>query len=184
MLLHMIKQFSQGKSPLWKAFLLGSIGNASNGFISAFAIHSVSDTPLKLATIAIFVFAFSAYFWVGMWRCALNTKYIFLGYALRTWLIVAAIAFYGNTSPFLSIEANRVIFQLGFLAIVLYFLLKPKPEGSPIKQHMNEVAYAGDIAYHNGFSLSDNPYPPDTDDHNFWLRGYQLAERKKNSEIK
>lgn len=90
----------------------------------------------------------------------------------------------GNITCIFALAGTKLIFGLLFIAagwgiVASYRWLTRKKTAR--KKHMNEVAYSGHLAFQNKLEIEDNPYAPGSEDHDYWLRGYQLARRKKET---
>lgn len=99
----MFVEIFSGRAPLWKPFwLLFVLGNACLGVVFGLLgsrvlidLFMVTETCLpNPLTVAVFkgvvVLVFAAVAWVGVWRCAFNTKYRFFGYAARGLVLFSA----------------------------------------------------------------------------------------------
>lgn len=47
------------------------------------------------------------------------------------------------------------------------------------RKYVNKIATEGYLASKNLLSIGDNPYQPESEEHDYWKRGFVVAERKK-----
>ncbi|MBS1157507.1 MAG: hypothetical protein H6R07_3431 [Proteobacteria bacterium] len=122
----LIKQFLSGELPLWKLFwIFGILGKFFFFFLIAIILQALGNQGLFQQGVAIFASAVGMLFWIGEWRCALNTRYRLPGILMRIWLALSALAIMGRLLPHLPAVARLGLISLlaaGVIAMIGYYL--------------------------------------------------------------